>query len=724
MGAYLTKPKTDKYSSDESNDTIICGSSSMQGWRQTQEDAHNCILDLEEGASFFAVYDGHGGNEVAEYTSQHFPNFLKSLESYKKGNYEEALKEAFLKFDATLKEPEVINVLKELAKSGNSNADATDSEDENLGNLKEEAQMPLEEVMAKYTANRKCFVNSSVNLLKKEGKSMGVPISPYLRGKGSETHLEKAVNSSETLENDTEHCSNSSQIINIQEGDSEVSSSSSSKYVSPRKSLSEKYRNGKEEEASSACSNEEQINGTSDTTVSDSHSDKVNVKSDKNEDTAIQLPDSSDDLGKTDNSLVNGKEAHSENETKLDDTISSSIENGEVSDTSKGKGKGKAVMKCSPKSEKGKKEPMSAEKIFEGFIQEQSEDFSESDSDDATFHGPDSTSDDDDDDDEAEVGGEEEEDDEEDSEEYDEEDDGDDDEDEEFTMSMTDELKRYLTSDGSIKDSSVDLTRSGKDDDDEDDECCEDEEFGKNFLINILKKKVPGFDSGCTAVVALLVNNKVYVANAGDSRCIVSKKGEVIEMSLDHKPEDKLEMERIKKAGGRVTCDGRVNGGLNLSRALGDHSYKRVDELPPEEQMISPLPDIKVLEIDPDVEFMILACDGIWNFMSSQEVLEFVRKRLLKSPDKISEICEELFDHCLAPNTLGDGTGCDNMTAVLVQFKHSTLSSSKKRQADDLETEDCKRQKTDDATAVESLDSTNCDSSLPEKTSATAESTE
>ncbi|KAL0272897.1 UNVERIFIED_CONTAM: hypothetical protein PYX00_005714 [Menopon gallinae] len=673
MGAYLTKPKTDKYSSDESNDTIICGSSSMQGWRQTQEDAHNCILDLEEGASFFAVYDGHGGNEVAEYTSQHFPNFLKSLESYKKGNYEEALKEAFLKFDATLKEPEVINVLKELAKSGNSNADATDSEDENLGNLKEEAQMPLEEVMAKYTANRKCFVNSSVNLLKKEGKSMGVPISPYLRGKGSETHLEKAVNSSETLENDTEHCSNSSQIINIQEGDSEVSSSSSSKYVSPRKSLSEKYRNGKEEEASSACSNEEQINGTSDTTVSDSHSDKVNVKSDKNEDTAIQLPDSSDDLGKTDNSLVNGKEAHSENETKLDDTISSSIENGEVSDTSKGKGKGKAVMKCSPKSEKGKKEPMSAEKIFEGFIQEQSEDFSESDSDDATFHGPDSTSDDDDDDDEAEVGGEEEEDDEEDSEEYDEEDDGDDDEDEEFTMSMTDE---------------------------------------------------PGFDSGCTAVVALLVNNKVYVANAGDSRCIVSKKGEVIEMSLDHKPEDKLEMERIKKAGGRVTCDGRVNGGLNLSRALGDHSYKRVDELPPEEQMISPLPDIKVLEIDPDVEFMILACDGIWNFMSSQEVLEFVRKRLLKSPDKISEICEELFDHCLAPNTLGDGTGCDNMTAVLVQFKHSTLSSSKKRQADDLETEDCKRQKTDDATAVESLDSTNCDSSLPEKTSATAESTE
>lgn len=40
-------------------------------------------------------------------------------------------------------------------------------------------------------------------------------------------------------------------------------------------------------------------------------------------------------------------------------------------------------------------------------------------------------------------------------------------------------------------------------------------------------------------------------------------------MSLDHKPEDELELARIVKAGGEVSSDGRVNGGLNLSRALG-----------------------------------------------------------------------------------------------------------------------------------------------------------
>lgn len=59
------------------------------------------------------------------------------------------------------------------------------------------------------------------------------------------------------------------------------------------------------------------------------------------------------------------------------------------------------------------------------------------------------------------------------------------------------------------------------------------------------------------------------MANAGDSRCVVSEKGKAIDMSYDHKPEDELELARIKNAGGKVTMDGRVNGGLNLSRAIG-----------------------------------------------------------------------------------------------------------------------------------------------------------
>ena len=83
-------------------------------------------------------------------------------------------------------------------------------------------------------------------------------------------------------------------------------------------------------------------------------------------------------------------------------------------------------------------------------------------------------------------------------------------------------------------------------------------------------------------------------------------------MSEDHKPEDDIEQARIMTAGGRVTPDGRVNGGLNLSRALGDHCYKRNEELPLRDQMITPLPDVKSVVLTEEDEFMVLACDGIW----------------------------------------------------------------------------------------------------------------
>lgn len=79
----------------------------------------------------------------------------------------------------------------------------------------------------------------------------------------------------------------------------------------------------------------------------------------------------------------------------------------------------------------------------------------------------------------------------------------------------------------------------------------------------------PGSDSGSTAVLAMIKNKKLYVANAGDSRCILSRGGKAIDMSVDHKPEDEVEKNRIEAAGGKVTEEGRVNGGLNLSRAIG-----------------------------------------------------------------------------------------------------------------------------------------------------------
>lgn len=123
--------------------------------------------------------------------------------------------------------------------------------------------------------------------------------------------------------------------------------------------------------------------------------------------------------------------------------------------------------------------------------------------------------------------------------------------------------------------------------------------------------------------------------------------------------------------------------GLNLSRAIGDHAYKTNKTLPLSEQMISPLPDIKKLTIDPVKDsFIFLACDGIWNSLSSQETVDFINERLDKKDVKIdndylTNIIKELFDHCLAPDTMGDGTGCDNMTAVIAKIKPNAFSNHK-----------------------------------------------
>lgn len=75
--------------------------------------------------------------------------------------------------------------------------------------------------------------------------------------------------------------------------------------------------------------------------------------------------------------------------------------------------------------------------------------------------------------------------------------------------------------------------------------------------------------AGCTANVVLITPEHIYCSNAGDSRAVAFQNEKTVELSKDHKPEDPIEIDRITKAGGNVSY-GRVNGGLNLSRALGD----------------------------------------------------------------------------------------------------------------------------------------------------------
>jgi len=72
----------------------------------------------------------------------------------------------------------------------------------------------------------------------------------------------------------------------------------------------------------------------------------------------------------------------------------------------------------------------------------------------------------------------------------------------------------------------------------------------------------------------LITDTKVFCANAGDSRSVLIRSGKEFPLSIDHKPDDLLELTRIKNAGGAV-MNGRINGNLNLSRAIGDFEYKQ-----------------------------------------------------------------------------------------------------------------------------------------------------
>jgi len=85
---------------------------------------------------------------------------------------------------------------------------------------------------------------------------------------------------------------------------------------------------------------------------------------------------------------------------------------------------------------------------------------------------------------------------------------------------------------------------------------------------------------GCTANVLMLVNNLLVCANAGDSRCVVAEGGRAVPLSIDHKPQNKKERERIYKAGSTVNVEGRIDGNLNLSRAIGDIAHKKNTKLP------------------------------------------------------------------------------------------------------------------------------------------------
>lgn len=200
---------------------------------------------------------------------------------------------------------------------------------------------------------------------------------------------------------------------------------------------------------------------------------------------------------------------------------------------------------------------------------------------------------------------------------------------------------------------------------------------------------------GTTAVVALVrfgEGAEVYVANAGDSRCIMSTSDAVaakpgaVDLSEDHKPVLPGERARIKKAGGFITevqMGGRVDGNLSLSRAFGDFAYKKNKKLKSTEQRIIAEPEVTHRKLEPSDKLLILGCDGIWEKATSLAVAQFVSSKLGVEANKkasLSGACAAFLDHNLARTPAADkGLGCDNMSLMAVDLHGVVAGASVQR---------------------------------------------
>jgi serine/threonine protein phosphatase PrpC len=185
-------------------------------------------------------------------------------------------------------------------------------------------------------------------------------------------------------------------------------------------------------------------------------------------------------------------------------------------------------------------------------------------------------------------------------------------------------------------------------------------------------------DSGTTACIVLVTPSSLVCANAGDSRAVFSRKNfnnippsTAVPLSFDHKPDDEMEERRIRAAGGYV-AGGRVGGDLAVSRGLGDFRFKDMrtvlnntqllldngttttstartsqttfDNFPaPGDQKVSPIPDIVVhTRIHSTDEFVVVACDGIWDVQSNQDCVQEIHAMIQEGETNLGLICEEV----------------------------------------------------------------------------------
>ena len=199
--------------------------------------------------------------------------------------------------------------------------------------------------------------------------------------------------------------------------------------------------------------------------------------------------------------------------------------------------------------------------------------------------------------------------------------------------------------------------------------------------------------SGSCGIMALIQKNKLIIANVGDSRLVLFKKNSLYFSTEDHKPGSPSEKTRIEKGGGMVYQtpsliplhqNGKeieppwrvLPGRLSVSRTFGDVEAKN-EKLGGMKNVVVALPDITEIELDEDFNFMVLGCDGIFDVLSNEEILECI-KIVLKEKEindlnnvNISELCGYIADMIIKSSLAKDSY--DNVSCIVVAINMKEL---------------------------------------------------
>jgi protein phosphatase 2C len=195
---------------------------------------------------------------------------------------------------------------------------------------------------------------------------------------------------------------------------------------------------------------------------------------------------------------------------------------------------------------------------------------------------------------------------------------------------------------------------------------CEDD---INIIYDSIQKRVSdnGIGHGCgtTAIVVARYRRRngekyVQVINLGDCRAVVSENGYAIPLSKDHKPDWPDENKRITAINGKIEhFDGawRVNGDLSVSRVLGD-----IEHVP----YVSNHPESHIYKISCDADFIIIACDGLWDVLQNHDAVNFVQRSLDDNTHggyTGNDIANKLAQYAI------DNGSTDNVSVIIIYLK-------------------------------------------------------